>query len=163
MVMVNSMRLLPFLPCSPPRQDGRAVQGAGSGHSLPWRRGFKSHFRQHSSWGSLVAQMVTNLSAMWESVPDLIPGSGRSSGEGNGNPLPYPCLENLRDRGAWWAAVHEAAAGRTRPCAWRSPGPGTESEAPLYLAGCTAPHSTSTCSRPSWWRTWCPAAAWDPP
>ena len=36
----------------------------------------------------------------------LIPGLGRSPGEGNGNPLHYPCLENLRDRGAWWAAVH---------------------------------------------------------
>ena len=33
----------------------------------------------------------------------LIPGSGRSPGEGNGNPLQYPCLENLMDRGAWWA------------------------------------------------------------
>ena len=34
-----------------------------------------------------------------------IPGSGRSPGEGNGNPLQYSCLENLMDRGAWWAAV----------------------------------------------------------
>ena len=36
----------------------------------------------------------------------LIPGSGRSPGEGNGNPLQYSCLENPMDRGAWWAAVH---------------------------------------------------------
>ena len=36
----------------------------------------------------------------------LIPGLGRSPGEGNGNPLQYPCLENLMDRGAWRAAVH---------------------------------------------------------
>ena len=34
---------------------------------------------------------------------DLIPGSGRSPGEGSGNPLQYPCLENPMDRGAWWA------------------------------------------------------------
>ena len=34
-----------------------------------------------------------------------MPGSGRSPGEGNGNPLQYSCLENLIDRGAWWAAV----------------------------------------------------------
>ena len=35
------------------------------------------------------------------------PGSGRSPGEGNGNPLQYSCLENPMDRGAWWATVHE--------------------------------------------------------
>ena len=41
-------------------------------------------------------------------VGDLgsIPGSGRSSGEGNGNPLQYPCLENPMDRGACWATAH---------------------------------------------------------
>ena len=33
-------------------------------------------------------------------------GSGRSPGEGNDNPLLYSCLENLMDRGAWWATVH---------------------------------------------------------
>ena len=35
-----------------------------------------------------------------------IPGSGRSPGEGNGNPLQYSCLENPMDRGAWQATVH---------------------------------------------------------
>ena len=34
-----------------------------------------------------------------------IPRSGRSPGEGNGNPLQYPCPENPMDRGAWWAIV----------------------------------------------------------
>ena len=38
-----------------------------------------------------------------------IPGLGRSPGEGNGNPLQYPCLENLMDRGASWAAVNGVA------------------------------------------------------
>ena len=38
-----------------------------------------------------------------------IPGSGRSPGEGNGNPLQYSCLGNPRDRGVWWAAVHGVA------------------------------------------------------
>ena len=38
-----------------------------------------------------------------------IPGLGRSSGEGNGNPLQYSCLENPTDRGAWWATVHGVA------------------------------------------------------
>ena len=38
--------------------------------------------------------------------PGLIPGLGRSPGEGNGYPLQYSCLENSMDRGAWWATVH---------------------------------------------------------
>ena len=38
-----------------------------------------------------------------------IHGLGRSSGEGNGNPLQYSCLENPMDRAAWWATVHGAA------------------------------------------------------
>ena len=38
--------------------------------------------------------------------PSSIPGSGRSPGEGNGNPLQYSCLENPTDRGAWWVTVH---------------------------------------------------------
>ena len=36
----------------------------------------------------------------------LIPGSGRSPGEGSGNPLQYSCLGNSMDKGAWWATVH---------------------------------------------------------
>ena len=39
----------------------------------------------------------------------LIPGLGRSPGEGNSNPFQYSCLENLMDRGAWWATVHAVA------------------------------------------------------
>ena len=44
----------------------------------------------------------------------LIPGSGRSPGEGHGNPLQYSCLENPMDRGAWWAMVHGVAKSQTR-------------------------------------------------
>jgi len=40
---------------------------------------------------------------------DLIPGSGKSLGGGNGNPLQYSCLENSMDRGAWQAMVHGVA------------------------------------------------------
>ena len=39
----------------------------------------------------------------------LIPGSGRSPGERNGNSLQYSCLENFMDKGAWWATVHGVA------------------------------------------------------
>ena len=49
-------------------------------------------------------------------VGDLgsIPGSGRSPGEGNGNPIQYSCLENPMDGGAWWATVHGVSKSRTR-------------------------------------------------
>ena len=43
----------------------------------------------------------------------LIPGLGRSPGEGNGNPLQYSCLENPMDRGAWQVIVHGVAKSRT--------------------------------------------------
>ena len=41
-----------------------------------------------------------------EEDPGLIPGLGRSPGEGNGNPLQYSCLKNPMDREAWQATVH---------------------------------------------------------
>ena len=52
---------------------------------------------------------VSKESACSAGDPGLIPRLGRSPGEGNGNPLQYPCLENLMDTGAWWAAVHGVA------------------------------------------------------
>ena len=50
------------------------------------------------------------------STEDLgpMPGSGRSPGEGNANPLQCSCLENSRDRGAWWATIHGVAKSRTQ-------------------------------------------------
>ena len=44
----------------------------------------------------------------------LIPGSGRSPGEGNGYPLQYSCLENPLDKGAWWATTHGVAKSQTQ-------------------------------------------------
>ena len=44
----------------------------------------------------------------------LIPGSGRSPGEGHGNPLQYSCLENPMDRASWWSTVHGVANNETR-------------------------------------------------
>ena len=42
-----------------------------------------------------------------------IPGSGRSPGEVNSNPLQYSCLENPMDRGTWWATVHRVSKSQT--------------------------------------------------
>ena len=55
-----------------------------------------------------MALVTKNLSANARDIKDagLIPGSGRFSGEGNGNPLQYPCLGNPKDRGGWRATVH---------------------------------------------------------
>ena len=44
----------------------------------------------------------------------LIPGSGRSLGGGNGNPLQYSCLENSMDRGSWQAVVHGVTKDQTQ-------------------------------------------------
>ena len=60
--------------------------------------------------------MVKNLPANAgdSGTPLLIPGSGRSPGVGNGNPLYYTCLENSMDRGAWQATFHGVAKSWTR-------------------------------------------------
>ena len=57
---------------------------------------------------------VIKASACNVGDPGSIPGSGRSPGEGNGNPLQYSCLENPMEEGAWWATVHRVAKSRTR-------------------------------------------------
>ena len=66
-------------------------------------------------WSSQVALVVKNLSANAGDIRDAgsIPGSGRSSGGGHGNPLKYSCLENTMDRGAWWATVRRVAKSET--------------------------------------------------
>ena len=68
---------------------------------------------RRDSWG-FPCSSVGKESACSAGDPGLIPGLGRSPGEGNGNLLQYSCLENLMDRGAWWAAVHGVAKSRAR-------------------------------------------------
>ena len=53
--------------------------------------------------------MVKNLPAMQETWVRSIPGSGRSLGEENGNPLQYSCLGNPMDTVVWQAVVHRVA------------------------------------------------------
>ena len=55
-----------------------------------------------------MAQTINNPPAYAGPV-GLIPGLGKSPGEGNGNPLEYSCLEDSMDRGAWQATVHGMA------------------------------------------------------
>ena len=83
-----------------------------SKHTLPVSQ-FSDHLSEFGtvtpiSQASQVALVVKNLPANAEDIRDagLIPGSGRSSGGGYGNPIQYSCLENPMDRGAWWATVH---------------------------------------------------------
>ena len=94
------------LPCSDAHSEWGAVRVLCV---LTWQAGGLREL-----WASLMAQMVKNLPAMWETI--LIPGSGRSLGEGNGNPLQYSCLGNSMDRGAWQATVH----GVTKSWPWLS-------------------------------------------
>ena len=70
------------------------------------------HVDLRDLWASLIAQLVKNLSAVQCRDPGSILELGRSPGEGNGEPLQYPCLENPMDRGTWWAAVHGITRSR---------------------------------------------------
>ena len=69
--------------------------------SLDWNIGLHGYC---SSVGKVSACSAGDLG--------LIPGLGRSPGEGNGYPFQYSCLENPRDRGFWWAIVHRVARVR---------------------------------------------------
>ena len=64
-----------------------------------------------SFWDSQVAPVIKNPLASAREIRDvgLIPGSGRSPGEGIGNPFQYSCLENSMDRGAWKVTVYNVA------------------------------------------------------
>ena len=66
-------------------------------------------------FASPMAQWVKSVPAVQETTGDtgLIPGLGRSSGEGNGNPLQDSCLGNPMDRGAWWATVQKVTESQT--------------------------------------------------
>ena len=69
-----------------------------------------------SSGASQVALEVKNPLANARDLRDMstTPGSGRPLRGGHGSPLQYSCLENPKDRGAWWAAVHGVTKSQTR-------------------------------------------------
>ena len=74
---------------------------------------FSSNRNQACLRASQAALVVKNLPDNAGDKRDAgsIPGLGRSSEEGNGNPLQYSCLKNPIDRGGWWAIVHRVAKG----------------------------------------------------
>ena len=76
---------------------------------------FSEYFRfWNYRWG-IVPCMVMNLpgNAGKEGCVGSIPGSGRSPGGGNGNPLQYSCLDNPIIRGSWQATIHGVTKSRT--------------------------------------------------
>ena len=77
--------------------------------------------------------VVKNLPAGDTGDPGSIPGSGRSPGGGNGNPVQYSCLENPRDGGAWWAAVYGVTQSRSRPAARPSPTVGSTGQEHIWV------------------------------
>ena len=84
--------------------------GAGLEHSLllPQARHFCCP-PQDFPGGSLVKNPPANAGKAGDAGDaGSIPGSGRSSGGGNGNSLQHSCLEDPMDRGAWWVIVHGA-------------------------------------------------------
>ena len=94
---------------------GRSSHGGGGGSALPqWRTMFPTAANRGLSRvprGSTVKESACSAGDVgW------IPGSGRSPGVGNGNPLQYFCLGNPTDRGAWQAIVH----GVTKSQKWLS-------------------------------------------
>ena len=79
-------------------------------------RSISSTFKDNSlKWASQVVLVLKNLPASAGDIRDvgLIPGSGRSPGGGNGNPLQYSCLENPTVREAWQATVHRITNSQT--------------------------------------------------
>ena len=72
---------------------------------LVWRQGNIDQLKKN---GSLVAQDGKESACHLGDLGSIL-GSRRSSGEGNGNPLQYSCLENPMNRGAWQTTVHRVA------------------------------------------------------
>ena len=101
-------------PCAP----GVLVTEMGGGLAFAEPRRRTEHYASASPGSRFYVQVRkgSEVKAFACNAGDLglIPGSGRSPGEGNGNPLQYSCLENPMDGGDWWATVCGVAKSRTR-------------------------------------------------
>ena len=99
-------------------RDVSSIPGSGrspgGGHGNPFQYSCLENSMDRGAWQAKVhrdAKIWTQLKRFSPRAGDLdlIPGSGRSPGEGNGSPLQYSCLGNPMDRGAWQAKVHGVA------------------------------------------------------
>ena len=113
------VRSLEAIPRKYPRDSGWSQRGVygipeanhrrGQWHPTPVLLPGKSHGRRSlvgcSPWGRKESDMTERLHFHF---------SPSCTGEGNGNPLQCSCLENPRDKGAWWAVVYGVAQSRTR-------------------------------------------------
>ena len=89
----------------------------GEGNGNPLQCSCLENPRDGGAWWAAVygvAQSQTRLKRLSSSVQTLLSLSLSCIGEGNGNPFQCSCLENPRDRGAWWAAVYGVAQSRTQ-------------------------------------------------
>ena len=74
----------------------------------------QAQFHNQIDW-TMIIRLFSFVSVSLEIITPPKGNLGEGNlGEGNGNPLQYSCLENLADRGAWWAAVYGVAQGWTR-------------------------------------------------
>ena len=87
----------------------------GEGNGYPPQYSCLENSLDRGGWRAIVSVVVKNLPANAGDEGNMgsVPGSGRSPGVGNCNPLQYACLENSMDRGDWWATVHGVAKSQT--------------------------------------------------
>ena len=110
-----------FLPGGSHRQRSLAGYSKHSHEQLDATEATYTHstvelIKIHTHAQGFSCSSVGKESACSEGHPGSIPGLGGSPGEGNGDPLQYPCLENLMEREAYWARIH----GVTKSRAWLS-------------------------------------------
>ena len=106
-------RLQQYVNCELPNVPAGFRKGRGTRDQIANICWIIKKAREFQKTSSLVAQIV-KASACNAGDLGSIPGWGRSSGEGNGNPLQYSCLENSMDGGAWWATVHGVTKSGTQ-------------------------------------------------
>ena len=130
--------MCPSAPTTPAHREGRQLQSRAGGLSSWSRRtgggrGGAAALRFEAGWCTQGGAVRRNDRVRVALLPSVVlvvknppanagdardagsmPGSTRAPGEGHGNPLQYPCLENPMDRGAWRATVHGVSKSPTK-------------------------------------------------